>query len=207
VKRVLEQEEKEHASQSRQLDAKKAKPSQPIDSRSNSQTEIRSNQERDSSSSPSIKVDPSIIPVFQQEDSDSYDEALNPSLTFTDGTIDPSQIRRQDGTRSSNPWGQNYDKTTIFGLQPAARFVPYSNYNFVDAGFLNQLSHIDVSYLTEKGCLTLPSETALEEFFHQYFAHIHPIIPLLSEAEFWAADARIPLLLIRAILFISSPVS
>lgn len=206
VKRVLEQEEKEQ-SQSRNIDVEKAKPSQAIYPNPKPQAEIKNDQERDSSSSPSIKIDPSLTPAFQQEESDSNSEALNSNFAFTDGTIDPSKIGRQSGLGSSNPWGPGYDKTTIFGLQPPARFVPYSNYNFVDAGSLNQLSHIDVTYLTEKGCLTLPAETALEEFFQQYFSHIHPIIPLLSEAEFWAVDARIPLLLIRAILFISSPVS
>ncbi|PTB39325.1 hypothetical protein M441DRAFT_38369 [Trichoderma asperellum CBS 433.97] len=205
VKRVIEHEGKEHISQSRQIDVEKAKPSQAIYPSPKSQAEIKQDQERNSSSSPSIKIDPSLTPAFQHGESDTNSEALHSNFTFTDGTIDPSTIGTQDGLGSSNPWGPGYDKTTIFGLQPPARFVPYSNYNFVDAGSLNQLSHIDVAYLTEKDCLTLPTETALEEFFHQYFSHVHPIIPLLSEAEFWAADARIPLLLIRAILFISSP--
>ncbi|KAM0522496.1 hypothetical protein ACHAPE_002086 [Trichoderma viride] len=206
VKRVFDQEQKEKLSQARHMDVEKAKPSQPV--YPNLQPS-RNDQERDSSSSssPSVKIDPSLTPAFQQEASDFNTESINTNFTFTDGTIDPSRIGQQDGfgSSNSNPWGTGYDKTTIFGLQPPARLVPYSNYNFVDAGSLYQLSHIDVAYLTEKGCLTLPAETALEEFFHQYFSHIHPIIPLVSEAEFWAADARIPLLLIRAMLFISSP--
>jgi hypothetical protein len=209
VKRVFDQEQKEKLSQSRHIDVDKAKPSQPVYPNPQPQAAITTHQERDSSSSssPSVKIDPSLTPAFQQEESDFNTESINTNFTFTDGTIDPSRIGQQDGFGSGNPWGTGYDKTTIFGLQPPARLVPYSNYNFVDAGSLYQLSHIDVAYLTEKGCLTLPAETALEEFFHQYFSHIHPIIPLVSEAEFWAADARIPLLLIRAMLFISSPVS
>lgn len=211
VKRVLEQEEKERRGQSRQLDEERAKPPRHVDLKSKvqiqAQTEVKSNQARDSSSSPPNTLGASTIPVFQREDSDSHDEGFKGGFSFADGTIDPSQIGKQLGHDSSNLWGSGYDKTTIFGLQPLPRFVSYSTYNFIDAGHLNQLSHADVSYLTEKGCLTLPSETALDEFFRQYFAHIHPIIPLLSEAEFWASDARIPLLLVRAILFIASPVS
>lgn len=207
MKRVFDQEQKEQLSQPRHIDVEKAKPSRAVYPNPQPQAGIENDQETDSSSSPSIKIDPSFTPAFQQEESGFNKEALNSNFTFTDGTIDPSKIGQQDGLGSSNPWGTGYDKTTIFGLQPPARLVPYSNYNFVDAGSLYQLSHIDVAYLTEKGCLTLPVETALEEFFHQYFSHIHPIIPLVTEAEFWAADARIPLLLIRAILFISSPVS
>lgn len=212
VKRVIEQEEKERRDQTRLLAEEKVKPSSHINSVPKTQTEVKSDQTRavsfSPSSSPPTSIDASTIPVFQQGDSDSHNEALKGPFAFSDGTVDPSRIgRRASHDSSSNPWGRGYDKTTIFGLHPPARSVPYTNYNFVDAGFLNQLSHTDVSYLTEKGCLTLPSETVLEEFFHQYFSHIHPIIPLLSEAEFWAVDARIPLLLIRAILFISSPVS
>ncbi|RFU80512.1 n-terminal binuclear zn cluster-containing [Trichoderma arundinaceum] len=205
VKRVLEQEEKERREQARQLDEERVKPSNHSKPRSKAQAEVKSDQTRDTSSSPPIRLNASTIPVFQQDNPNSPDEASKANFIFTDSTIDPGQIGIEVGHDSSNPWGHDFNKTTIFGLQPPARFVSYSSYNFVDAGFLNQLSHTDVSYLTEKGCLTLPSETALEEFFHQYFAHVHPIIPLLSEAEFWALDARIPLLLVRAILFIASP--
>ncbi|KAL6817269.1 hypothetical protein J3E69DRAFT_345034 [Trichoderma sp. SZMC 28015] len=206
VKRVIEQEEKERLDQSRSLAEEKMRPSRHIHSAPTASTEVKSDHTPSSSSSPPSRTTPSTIPVFQQDDSDSHTEASKHNFTFTDGTIDPSQIGRRpslDGV--GNPWGLDYDKTTIFGLQPPARSVPYTNYYFVDPGYLNQLSHTDVKYLTEKGCLSLPSDTLLEEFFHQYFSHIHPIIPLLSEAEFWAAEARIPLLLIRAILFISSP--
>ncbi|UKZ79822.1 hypothetical protein TrVFT333_007584 [Trichoderma virens FT-333] len=206
VKRVIEQEEKERRDQSRLLAEEKLKPSRHIHSAPTAQTEVKSDDTTSSSSSPPSRATASTIPVFQQDDSDSQNGASKHNFPFNDGTIDPSQIgRRPSYDTGASPWGLGYDKTTIFGLQPPTRSVPYSNYNFVDAGYLNQLSHIDVKYLTEKGCLTLPSDSLLEEFFHQYFSHIHPIIPLLSEAEFWAADARIPLLLIRAILFISSP--
>lgn len=206
---MFDQEAKEKQSQSRHIDVDKAKPSKTVYPNPQPQAATINDQERDSSSSssPSVKADPSLTPAFQQEVSDFSKEILNANFSFIDGTIDPSRIGQQDDFGFGNPWGTGYDKTTIFGLQPPARLVPYSNYNFVDAGSLYQLSHIDVAYLTEKGCLNLPAETALEEFFHQYFSHIHPIIPLVSEAEFWAADARIPLLLIRAMLFISSPVS
>ncbi|KAH6608485.1 n-terminal binuclear zn cluster-containing [Trichoderma cornu-damae] len=210
VKRVLEQGEKEQRrDQARQPgEEERAKPSVRDNSTPKGQADAKSHRTRDTSSSPPVRLAASTIPVFQQDDSDFlHDEAWKGDFAFPDDTIDPSQIGYQishDG--SSSPWGHDCDKTAIFGLQPPRRFVPYSSYNFVDAGFLNQLSHTDVSYLEEKGCLTLPSESALEEFFHQYFAHVHPIIPLLSEAEFWALDARIPLLLIRAILFIASPV-
>ncbi|PTB66842.1 N-terminal binuclear Zn cluster-containing protein [Trichoderma citrinoviride] len=199
VKRVLEQEEKERRDRSRQLVEERARASIHISSTAKAHTEVKPDPTRLASSiSPPMTGAASTIPVYDQDNADAHFNAPKLNFVFSDGTIDPSKIEghpSHDGCSNLNSWAPEFDNL----------FVPYSSYNFIDAGFLNQLSHADVSYLTEKGCLTLPPEKVLEEFFHQYFSHIHPIIPLLSEAEFWAVDARIPLLLVRAILFIASP--
>ncbi|KAK1249369.1 hypothetical protein MKX07_002885 [Trichoderma sp. CBMAI-0711] len=198
VKRVLEQEEKERRDQSRQLVEERAKASVRCHSDVKAHAEVKPDPARLAASSLSPPMTgASTIPVFQQDSSDSHFKTPKPNIMFSDGTVDPSKIEGHAGhdTSGNLSWAPEFN----------SHFVPYSSYNFIDAGFLNQLSHTDVSYLAEKGCLTLPPEKVLEEFFHQYFAHIHPIIPLLSEAEFWAVDARIPLLLVRAILFIASP--
>ncbi|KAL6872907.1 N-terminal binuclear Zn cluster-containing protein [Trichoderma novae-zelandiae] len=198
VKRVIEQEERERRDRSRQLVEERAKASIRINSAPNAQAEVKPDPARAASFISPAMTGASTIPVYQRDHTDAHFEAPKLSFGFGDGTIDPSRIEG----RPSHDTGSILDS---WAPEFGNLFVPYSNYNFIDAGFLNQLSHTDVSYLTEKGCLTLPPEKVLEEFFHQYFSHIHPIIPLLSEAEFWAADARIPLLLVRAILFIASP--
>lgn len=201
VKRVLEQEEKERRDRSRQLVEERAKACTHINSAAaKAHAEVKPDPTRLASSTSQPMTGASTIPVYQQDNTDAHFKPPKVNFMFSDGTIDPSKIE-------SHPSHDTSDNLTSWAPEFGTLFVPYSNYNFIDAGFLNQLSHTDVSYLAEKGCLTLPPEKVLEEFFHQYFAHIHPIIPLLSEAEFWAVDARIPLLLVRAILFIASPVS
>ncbi|KAL7809634.1 N-terminal binuclear Zn cluster-containing protein [Trichoderma aethiopicum] len=199
VKRVLEQEEKERRDRSRQLVEERAKACTHVHSAAAKvYAEVKPDPTRLASSTSPPMTGASTIPVYQQDNTNAHIKAPRVNFVFSDGTIDPSKIE-------SHPSHDTSDNLTSWAPEFGTLFVPYSNYNFIDAGFLNQLSHTDVSYLAEKGCLTLPPEKVLEEFFHQYFAHIHPIIPLLSEAEFWAVDARIPLLLVRAILFIASP--
>ncbi|TFB00506.1 hypothetical protein CCMA1212_007793 [Trichoderma ghanense] len=198
VKRVLEQEENERKDRSRQLVEDRAKASIPISSAVKAHREVKPDPSRVASSISPPLTAASTIPVYQQDFTDAHIKPPKHNFAFSDGTVDPSKIEghaNHDNGGNPNSWAPEFGNLSL----------PYSSYNFIDAGFLNQLSHTDVSYLAEKGCLTLPPEKVLDEFFHQYFSHIHPIIPLLSEAEFWAVDARIPLLLVRAILFIASP--
>ncbi|KAJ9145079.1 C6 zinc finger domain containing protein [Pleurostoma richardsiae] len=78
-----------------------------------------------------------------------------------------------------------------------------------------RLSPQDATCLEQRGGFHLPSRPALDEFIVQYFRHVHPIIPLLNELEFWTTylgpnpplpgQKRIPLFLLQAMLFISCP--
>ncbi|KAI0136168.1 hypothetical protein BJ170DRAFT_677048 [Xylariales sp. AK1849] len=95
------------------------------------------------------------------------------------------------------------------------RFVLFAIYPFIDAGTLWQLSPVDISFLDQRGCFHLPAKPTLDEFVKQYFLHVHSIIPLLNEAEFWAmytaemtalpAEHNISLFVFQAMLFISCP--
>ncbi|KAI5459456.1 hypothetical protein BGZ63DRAFT_456210 [Mariannaea sp. PMI_226] len=73
----------------------------------------------------------------------------------------------------------------------------------------------DVRTLNYQGCFTIPNQETLEPFFQQYFLHIHPLFPLLNEAEFWeslrhssAADliisGQLSLFLLYGILYTSA---
>ncbi|RBA15671.1 hypothetical protein FPRO05_12278 [Fusarium proliferatum] len=44
----------------------------------------------------------------------------------------------------------------------------------------------DVHYLGSRNCLSLPTPDALDDFIREYFLHVHPGLPLLDEAQFWA---------------------
>ncbi|KAJ9131606.1 C6 zinc finger domain containing protein [Pleurostoma richardsiae] len=97
----------------------------------------------------------------------------------------------------------------------AASFVLFSCYSFVEADGMWRLSPQDASFLENRGCFHLPAKPALDEFVTQYFRHVHPVLPLLNELEFWTmylvprppsdAQARLSLFLFQAILFVSCP--
>ena len=94
---------------------------------------------------------------------------------------------------------------------PPSPNVPYTKYAFVE---LLSLSSEDVAYLSSNGCLTLPGSNALDEFVKEYFKRIHPLVPVLDEAEFWriyqknqSTGSKVSLLVLRSLLVASCPVS
>jgi hypothetical protein len=65
----------------------------------------------------------------------------------------------------------------------------------------------EFDYLQTQLCFELPSRDLLLSIVERYFLVVHPNLPIVSEAEFWAVwrgkchTSNISLLLIRAILF------
>ncbi|KAF5650035.1 cutinase transcription factor 1 beta [Fusarium sp. NRRL 52700] len=45
----------------------------------------------------------------------------------------------------------------------------------------------DFHHLNAQGCLRVPSKPILDEFIRHYFLYIHPLLPLINEADFWNA--------------------
>ncbi|EGU76360.1 hypothetical protein FOXB_13129 [Fusarium oxysporum f. sp. conglutinans Fo5176] len=45
----------------------------------------------------------------------------------------------------------------------------------------------DFYHLNAQGCLRVPSKPILDEFIRHYFLYIHPLLPLINEADFWNA--------------------
>ncbi|KAJ0415776.1 hypothetical protein BJY00DRAFT_326724 [Aspergillus carlsbadensis] len=95
-----------------------------------------------------------------------------------------------------------------------ARFpghVDWSTYPFLELRD-SSLSRDDLTFLSAKGCLSLPNTHTLHEFVRNYFLYVHPGFPVLDEAEFWASYTRsrvgyskIPLFILQAVLFASCP--
>jgi hypothetical protein len=93
--------------------------------------------------------------------------------------------------------------------QPAD--VLYTHYPFLRLGNMSSLSARDVNVLEAESCLRVPTRDALEEFLRQYFRHVHPLLPLIHEGEFWIRYARrdlseasgsgVSLMLLQAMLF------
>lgn len=82
--------------------------------------------------------------------------------------------------------------------------------------YYRRLQPRDISHLKSQGCFRLPATPILAEFLRHYFMHIHPMLPILREGDFWNtgyADATsnqsqdVPLLLLQAMLFASCSVS
>ncbi|KAL9562086.1 hypothetical protein ACKAV7_014009 [Fusarium commune] len=67
--------------------------------------------------------------------------------------------------------------------------IIYSYYSFLDLDISGLLPD-DINYLEAQGCFRVPTPEALDEFVQEYFLHVHPALPLLDEAWFWAIYTR-----------------
>lgn len=95
--------------------------------------------------------------------------------------------------------------------------VTYSCYSFLDANNLSRILPQDASYLEMQGCLRVPIKSILDDFIKEYFLHVHPIMPLLREGDFWEmygsqADGtpltkKLSLLVLQAMLLSACSVS
>ncbi|KAI5922043.1 fungal-specific transcription factor domain-containing protein [Camillea tinctor] len=90
--------------------------------------------------------------------------------------------------------------------------VTYSYYPFITISNLHNIMPQDVNYLESQGCLRVPTRNILDEFVQQYFLHVHPLMPLLNEGDFWdmygdhrggGSGEKISLLVFQAMMFSS----
>lgn len=98
------------------------------------------------------------------------------------------------------------EQASLFGSE-----VTYSYYPFIEIAQLSKVLPQDVSYLEMQGCLRVPKKTILDEFVKQYFLHVHPIMPIVNEGNFWetygaspaesSETERMSLLVFQAMLF------
>ncbi len=96
--------------------------------------------------------------------------------------------------------------------------ITYSYYPFLAISNLPGILPQDVNYLELQGCLRVPTRTILDEFVQQYFLHVHPLLPLFNEGDFWELycqqgagsvppAGRMSLLVFQAVLFAACNVS
>lgn len=111
---------------------------------------------------------------------------------------------RYPPARSGLQWSG--EQSTRFGAD-----ITYTYYPFIELNNLSAIPLQDVNYLDLQGCLRVPTKTILDEFVKQFFLHVHPIMPLLNEGDFWEmygsqsqgthVSTRISLLMLHAMLF------
>ncbi|KAG7119861.1 Cutinase transcription factor 1 beta like protein [Verticillium longisporum] len=123
------------------------------------------------------------------------DTALDLLLHIPPAASDPEHYESNSTREVVGPWG------------------PSPSCPFLDTDGLVGLSQPDIVFLQTKGCFHIPNKPILDEFMREYFLHVHPFLPLLDEAEFWAAyrvetpdeaTTKVPLLVFQAMLFTAS---
>ncbi|KAL7934739.1 fungal-specific transcription factor domain-containing protein [Trichoderma chlorosporum] len=77
---------------------------------------------------------------------------------------------------------------------------------FIRTPELGHLSALDIRFMQLNGCFDLPPMPILNEFVRMYFLHVHPIVPLIEEGEFWESFSctngeKISLLVFQAMIF------
>ncbi|KAF7557091.1 hypothetical protein G7Z17_g902 [Cylindrodendrum hubeiense] len=126
------------------------------------------------------------------------------------------------GTSSSSEptWAEEHrlDGSNAGSIRPGKRrtdgksMVLYSHYQYLSVGNMHIIPHEDVSYLEAQGCFHVPTRPTLDNFVERYFAHLHVLLPLLHEGDFWdmysdkensAPRQKISLLVFQAMLFAS----
>src|SRR5690606_37648782 len=70
--------------------------------------------------------------------------------------------------------------------------VVYSYYPFLTISNLPNIPPQDVNFLELQGCLRVPTRALLDEFLQQYFLHVHPLLPLVNEGDFWDIYRQAP---------------
>ncbi|KAL2839863.1 hypothetical protein BJX68DRAFT_279302 [Aspergillus pseudodeflectus] len=114
------------------------------------------------------------------------------------------------GAQGSEPGGPSAGDAPVSLSTRFPGHVDWSTYPFVELRDCS-LDRDDLTFLTAKGCLSIPDTQPLHEFVRNYFLYVHPGFPVLNEAEFWVSYTRsrvgyskIPLLVLQAVLFASS---
>lgn len=96
----------------------------------------------------------------------------------------------------------------------AEREVSYTRCSFIILNNLRSLGPEDVAYLASQDCLVIPTGETLDHFLEMYFLHVHPLLPMVNEGNFWKLYChgpcedtdKVPLVLFQAILFAASSV-
>ncbi|KAF5004781.1 hypothetical protein FDECE_8738 [Fusarium decemcellulare] len=88
--------------------------------------------------------------------------------------------------------------------------VVYCFYPFLVVNNLHNIPQEDVNFLEHQGCLRVPTRPLLDDLVREYFLHVHPILPLICEGDFWdmyyynddqSSQPRVSLLFLQSMMF------
>ncbi|KAF5026983.1 hypothetical protein F66182_1013 [Fusarium sp. NRRL 66182] len=115
--------------------------------------------------------------------------------------LEPDQIFNSDPGIMSPPPFQHPRR------QP--NMISYCAFPFISRADVFYTPSQDIQFLDSEGCFELPAARLLDQFFHQYFTNVHPMLPMLSEHDLSEARSgpnplqskMMSLLLVQAMLF------
>ncbi|KAI1342803.1 fungal-specific transcription factor domain-containing protein [Xylariaceae sp. FL0016] len=139
----------------------------------------------------------------------SYEQFFNRAPSPLPVVNEPASTASQDFAPSTGT-----EIPLWFGDQriPLSADVTYSYYPFLAINNLHNIMPRDVNYLESQGCLRVPTRDILDEFVQQFFLHVHPMMPILNEGDFWdmycqqgvpSFGEKFSLLVFQAIMFSS----
>ncbi|VUC32897.1 unnamed protein product, partial [Clonostachys rosea] len=153
----------------------------------------------------------SYLPVDLSYHNEFFNSAVDPISGKTLSQIIAGKKPARQPTAAIQESGQS---ALIFHSDAASDADPpwmlHSCCQFIDSQGLWQVSPSEAAFLEQQGSFHVPSRALMNEFLKQYFRIVHPILPLIDEGAFWASyfhpsGRDIPLLLLYAMLFASSP--
>ncbi|KAL4985594.1 hypothetical protein BDW68DRAFT_198626 [Aspergillus falconensis] len=145
------------------------------------------------------------------------------------GQSNPSNNQNQDTNSTTNPHleriralaleadgdGRDLDSSSTSNSSSFPGQVSFADYAFLELRALTTLDRADLAFLAAKGCLSVPSQSVLDEFIRQYFLQVHPSSPVVDEAEFWhtyknphtaaGKGKKLSLFVFQAVIFAGSP--
>ncbi|KAM0428504.1 hypothetical protein ACHAPT_006864 [Fusarium lateritium] len=155
-------------------------------------------------------IDPTTRPTLTTLSPPQEADIAGPT-TYTNNTCNNAQDTQMFETVCGNTADITPEDTVSAPLRSELKAL-YSSMPFLKA--LSIRDH-DFSHLESQGCLRVPAKPILDEFVRHYFLYVHPMLPLLNEADFWEAyspqaetcsgsgGSPVSLLLLQAIMFAS----
>ncbi|KAH8685115.1 hypothetical protein BGZ61DRAFT_454958 [Ilyonectria robusta] len=128
-------------------------------------------------------------------------------IDCTEQRASSNQINKPPGKPLSPTSNPNHPETLGLLYDPTD-----PSYSFLQAPKTQTILPQDLEFLNNQGCFIVPQRSVLDEFIHHYFSFIHPILPILNEADFWAlydsgldgrSQDRISIIVLQGMLFTS----
>ncbi|KAJ5226530.1 hypothetical protein N7468_007755 [Penicillium chermesinum] len=88
--------------------------------------------------------------------------------------------------------------------------LPFSYYPYIRAPGIQRLQPVEMAFLESQKSTHIPAQPLLDELLKHYFLYVHPLLPLIDEAEFWSIleqrssrNSSISILVFQAMLFVA----